>query len=128
MGPRRLLALDGAGNVLLGLPLLVAPGRVSGFLGLPAGGGDLYPVILGSVFVGIGAALLLEWSRPSAGGLGIAGALVINLVFGVALVAWLLFAGGGVPIRGRILLTGLAFVLFGFVGLEARALAREPQP
>ena len=66
----RLLELDGIGNVLLGLPLLLFPELVSEFLGLPTIGANFYPAILGAVFVGIwGGAIVGEvqtvswWSR-----------------------------------------------------------------
>ncbi len=59
----RLLELDGIGNVLLGLPLLLFPELVSEFLGLPTIGATFYPAILGAVFVGIGVALLWRGSN-----------------------------------------------------------------
>ena len=78
----RLLELDGIGNVLLGLPLLLFPEFVSRFLGLPTTEATFYPAILGAIFVGIGVALLLERVKPSHGGLGLGGAMSINLIFG----------------------------------------------
>jgi len=54
-----LLEIDGLGNIVLGLPLLLAPQAVTEFLGL-LHGGTFYAVLLGGVFIGIGIALLLE--------------------------------------------------------------------
>ena len=106
-----LLELDGVGNLLLGIPLLVFPRTVSSFLGLTAADATLYPVVLGAVFVGIGGALLMERFKPSLSGLGLGGAMAINLVFGVALFCWLLFGQVALPLRGALVLWGLAAIL-----------------
>ena len=121
----RLLELDGIGNVLLGLPLLLIPELVSEFLGLPTIAATFYPAILGAVFVGIGAALLLERFKPSLGGLGLGGAMSINLIFGVVLAGWLLLSGMGLPPRGLIVLSVLAVILVGISMAEAFSLSRE---
>ena len=118
----RLLELDGVGNVLLGLPLLLFPGLVSDFLGLPRSGTTFYPAILGAVFVGIGIALLLERFKPSLRGLGLAGAMSINLVFGVVLAGWLL-SGVDLPTRGLLVLWILALILVGISVAEALSLS-----
>ena len=86
---RELLLLDGVGNVVLGLLLLAAPLRVTAWLGLSVSGSAFYATLFGAVLVGIGIALLLE-RRAKEGvtrGLGLTGALVINLCFGLALAA-----------------------------------------
>ncbi len=121
----RLLELDGIGNVLLGLPLLLFPELVSEFLGLPTNGASFYPAILGAVFVGIGVALLLERFKPSLGGLGIGGAMSINLIFGVVLTGWLFLSGVGLPLRGVLVLSVLAVILVGISIAEAFSLSRE---
>jgi hypothetical protein len=121
----RLLELDGIGNVLLGLPLLLFPRLVTEFLGLPGTGSTFYPAILGAVFVGIGVALLLERFRPSLGGLGLGGAMSINLIFGLALGSWLLLSDAGLPYRGVIVLSTLAVILIGISVAEAFSLARR---
>ena len=111
MTDSRLLELDGVGNVLLGLPLLLFPGAVSDFLGLPSLNVTLYPLILGAVFFGIGIALLLERFKPTVGGLGIAGAMSINLVFGITLGVWLVAGGAAIPLRGALVLWALVLIL-----------------
>ncbi len=98
-----LLEIDGVGNVALGLPLLLAPRAVTEFLGLPPGG-TFYALILGAVFVGIGAALLLERFRPGLSGLGVGGAVAIHSVFGAVLRVWLPFGGTALPARGFLVL------------------------
>ena len=117
-----LLELDGVGNVLLGIPLLVFPSAVSSFLGLSPSETTLYPVVLGSVFFGIGIALLVERFKPSLSGLGLGGAMTINLVFGLALVAWLLFGQAALPLRGAVVLWGLAAILVGISAAEVFSL------
>ncbi len=121
----RLLELDGIGNVLLGLPLLLFPQLVSGLLGLPTIEATLYPAILGAVFVGIGVALLLERFKPSLGGLGLGGAISINLTFGVVLAGWLLSSGLGLPRRGLLVLSMLAVILVAISVAEAFSLLRK---
>ena len=119
----RLLELDGAGNVLLGLPLLLFSGLVSDFLGLPRSATTFYPAILGAVFVGIGVALLLERFKPSLRGLGLAGAISINFIFGVVLAGWLLLSGVDLPTRGLLVLWILALILVGISVAEAFSLS-----
>ncbi len=76
-------------------------------------------------FVGIGVALLLERFKPSLGGLGIGGAMSINLIFGVVLTGWLLLSGVGLPLRGALVLSILAVILVGISIAEAFSLSRE---
>jgi hypothetical protein len=125
MTSSRLLELDGIGNVLLGLPLLLFPRLVSEFLGLPDTGSSLYPVVLGAVFVGIGVALLLQRFQPSFGGLGLGGAMSINLIFGLVLGGWLLLSDADLPLRGVAVLAVLALVLVGISAAEAVSLSRR---
>jgi hypothetical protein len=121
----RLLEIDGLGNVLLGLPLLLFPQQLDEFLGLPSNGENFFPTILGAVFVGIGAALILERVNPSLGGLGIGGAMVINLIFGIVLVGWLLLSGVILTSWGSLLMWLLAAVLIGISTAEAISLSRQ---
>ncbi len=117
---RELLLLDGVGNVLLGLLLLTAPLRVTAWLGLSARGSAFYASLFGAVLVGIGIALLLE-RRAEGGvtrGLGLTGALVINLCFGLALAGWLVFGTLDLLLRGSVVLWSLAAILVGLSGIE----------
>jgi hypothetical protein len=121
----RLLELDGVGNVLLGLPLLFFPREVTELLGLPPLAASFYPAILGSIFVGIGVALLVERFRPSLGGLGLGGAIAINLIFGITLAGWLLFTRMRPAPRGMLVLSILAVILVGISLVEAISLSRS---
>jgi len=118
-----LLTLDGLANILLGLLLLAVPGPLAAWLGIPNVSSGFYPSLLGAVLVGIGIALLLERRRSAsdAKGLGLGGALTINLCFGVVLAGWLLFGGLGLPVHGVIVLWALVLILVGLGGLELMA-------
>ena len=84
---------DGLGNILLGIVLIVFPARLATRLGIANVGSGFYGSLFGAVLVGIGIALLLERAGPDGNtrGLGLVGALIINLCFGVALAGWILF-------------------------------------
>ncbi len=115
-----LLELDGVGNLLLGVVFLLFPGWISELLGLPGGQSRFYPTVLGAILFGIGVALLIERFRGprSFGGLGLAGALSINLSFGLALAGWLLATGVELTVPGTLLLWGLVVILIGIGGVE----------
>ncbi len=106
-----LLELDGLGNILLGLPLIIFPIRVTNLLGIPSPESTFYPIILSAVFVGIGIALLVQRYQPSVRGLGLGGAVSINLTFGIALIAWLIGSTTSITSTGSILLWLLAIAL-----------------
>lgn len=115
-----LLALDAAINLILGLLLLLLPAGVLAFLGLPSTDTYFYSSILGGVIFGIGVALALEWWRGGAGlsGLGLAGAIAINLCGGGTLLYWLLFGETEIPLSGSITLWIVAVVVIGIGLLE----------
>ena len=115
-----LLELDGVGNLLLGVVLLALPQWVAEVVGLPAAESRFYPTVLGAILFGIGIALLLERFRSSRRltGLGLAGALCINLSFGIALAAWLLVTGARLTALGTLLLWALVAILVGIGSLE----------
>ena len=118
-GRSRVLLVDAAINLALGILLLLYPFGVAAFLGVPETGLSFYPMILGGVLFGIGLALVLE-SRRGAGrlvGLGVGGAILINLCAAVVLAGWLLFGGLDVPLRGRAIL----WVICGAVLVTAAA-------
>ncbi len=127
----QLLAVDGAANLLFGIALLAFPRPFFEALGLPWTGRGLYATILGSVLVGIGIALLQESrARPGARvGLGLGGAIAINLAAGLAIAAWLLFSvADGVSAGGRVLLWLLVLFLVGLSAGEIAAQRRaDPQ-
>lgn len=77
-----LLIIDGSVNILLGVVLLLFPAGLATLLGLPQTNTTFYPTILGSVIFGIGVALFVEvyGRRKNVHGLGLAGAISINLL------------------------------------------------
>jgi hypothetical protein len=115
-----MLILDGGVNLLLGAVLLTAPGWLVTTLGAPPFATRFYPSILGGVLVGIGLALLLEARRRDLGpiGLGLGGAIAINLCGAGVLAVWLMFAAEKVPVRGRIVLWLIATVVLGIAAAE----------
>jgi hypothetical protein len=72
------------------------------------------------VLFGIGLALLLECYRKSNrfAGLGLGGAIAINLCGGFVLAAWLLSDKLSLPLQGTILLWCLVLLLVGISLLE----------
>lgn len=123
MSPKRtrsaVLLVDASINLLLGVLLLVFPRTVVESLGVPPSESGFYPSIFGAVLIGIGVALIVEWRQKSLVGLGVGGAMAINLCGGMALAGWLLFGDLGIPLRGQIFLWGLVVVLVGISGVEA---------
>lgn len=76
---------------------------------------------MGGVFIGIGVSLLLESNRQThqhMDGLGLAGAVAINLCGGVVLLGWLLFGKLSLPLRGNIFLWSIAIILVGVSSVE----------
>ena len=117
---KTLLELDGYANILLGLVLALFPAPAARILGLPGVENAFYPSLFGAVLIGIGAALLLEryFRADHLVGLGLGGALIINLCFGIALAAWLITVDLALPLRGYLILWLLVAVLVGFGGVE----------
>ena len=115
-----LLFVDALINIALGVLLLVFTDDLVDFFGVPAAGQHFYPNILGAVLFGIGLALLIECFRKPQGliGLGLGGAVAINLCGGTVLAAWLIFGGLDLPLRGLVFLWTLVFVLVGISTLE----------
>ena len=101
-----LLRVDGVINLLLGLLLMWFPDELVDALGVPSTVDRFYPTLLGAVLFGIGIALLLEANRLPGGvvGLGLGGAIAINLTAASVLVVWLIWGDLEIPTRGRVLL------------------------
>lgn len=109
---KSLLALDSIVNLALGVLLMAFPATLVELLGIPAATSSFYPSILGAVLFGIGIALWFNRSGSSSG-LGLIGAVSINLCGGIALAVWLLFGNLVIPARGQILLVVLTVFLIG---------------
>ena len=108
------LLVDAVVNLLLGVLLVMLDPRIADILGVPAPGSRFYSSIFGAVLIGIAIALVIEAFRSPASestGLGLLGAVCINLCGGVALGLWLSFGDLGVPVRGLVFLWCLVVVL-----------------
>ena len=117
------LLIDGIVNLILGILLLAFPLGVAQWLGLPLPASNFYPTILGGVIFGIGIALLVEAFGQTRGfrGLGLGGAIVINLCGAGVLAIWLVFGPLELPLRGLIILWAVAIVVLGLGILELAA-------
>lgn len=115
-----LLVIDAAINFLLGLLLLGFSRPLTDLLGVPYTAVSFYPTILGGVLFGIGVALTIEAFRHPKGlvGLGLGGAVAINLCGGMVLLAWLVSGALDLPLRGLVFLWSLAIVLVGISTVE----------
>ena len=116
----RLLFVDGTINLILGLLLMAFPDSLVEYLGIPSAGNGFYPNILGGVLFGISIALFIECRNltdPTIG-LGLIGAVAINLCGGVVLGAWLLFGSLTLSLRGLIILWTLVVLLVGISTVE----------
>jgi hypothetical protein len=113
-----LLTIDGIINLALGILLLLFPVGMDEMVGVPKSPMNFYPTILGAVIFGIGIALLIErygFSR-NVRGLGLGGAIAINVCGAIALLIWLLCFPLDIPLRGYVLLWSIAIVVL-FVGI-----------
>lgn len=120
MKPSKLLLVDGIINLTLGIILVTFHPVVVEFLGIPVTDHPFYPTILGGVLFGIGVALFVEYFRGIAetAGLGLVGAVTINLCGGLVLVFWLTRGSLSISLHGRIVLWLLVFILVFLSGLE----------
>jgi hypothetical protein len=114
------LLVDASINLFLGIILLIYSKGLVKFFGLPQVVSRFYPNILGGVFIGITIALVVEHFRRESGivGLGLGGALIINLCGGFTLFFWLISGNLSIPITGKIILWILFSVLVIISGLE----------
>ena len=78
-----------------------------------------FPNVLGGVLFGIGLALLISWRRGHQG-LGLDGAIAINLCGAGVVVGWLIFAPEAIPSRGRITLWIIALLVIAIGLVELR--------
>jgi hypothetical protein len=114
MERQRVILIDSSINLVLGLLLTTFPERLVRLLGIPTAEHTFYPSILGAVLVGIGIALIIEYFHRPDGfvGLGLGGAITINLCGGGILAFWLLSGKLDIPVRGQFVLGFAVIVLF----------------
>ena len=115
-----LLTIDGIINLVLGVLLIAFPAGVVRALGIPGGESAFYANILGGVLFGVGVALLIERFRPplKAVGLGLGGAVSINLGGGLVLASWLVLGRLELSTFGVIALWTLVLLLVGLSMIE----------
>jgi hypothetical protein len=113
------LLIDSVVNIILGLVLLTFPFGSEGLLGLPNSGDNFYALILGAVLLGIGIALFVEVKYYDKGkrGLGLDGAIIINILASLVLIIILLFETINVSQPGVVILwfVGISVLLIGLV-------------
>ena len=118
-----LLLVDAAINLALGVLLLLFPGPVVDWLGIPTAEPGFYRGVLGAVVFGIGVALLIEARRRTGPvGLGLGGAVAINLAGALAILGWVAFGDLGLPTRGAVVLVALSLLVIGVGGAEILAI------
>jgi hypothetical protein len=113
------LMIDAFINYALGILCILYP-FVPESIGVPIIENSFYPNILGAVLFGIGIALTIECYRKQGGmvGLGLGGAIAINLSGGFVLILWLIFGDLNIPLRGHFFLWSLAIILVGISLIE----------
>jgi hypothetical protein len=119
------LTIDGIINLALGILLLFFPLGMAELLGVPQSNVSFYPTILGAVIFGIGIALLIErygFTR-NIRGLGLGGAIAINMCGALALLVWLVSTPLNIPLRGYVILWSIAVIvlLVGMVEILAKS-------
>ena len=107
-----LLIIDAFINYVLGILCFLYP-FLAETIGVPLVENSFYPNILGAVLFGIGIALTIECLRKEIGwvGLGLGGAVAINLSGGIVLLLWLIIGNLTIPLRGQVFLWLLAIIL-----------------
>ena len=94
-------------------------------IGVPVPGTNFYPTILGGVIFGIGIALYIEryGYTKNIRGLGLGGAIAINICGGMVLLIWLLVNPFELPMRGYIVLWTIALLvlLVGIIEMFAKS-------
>jgi hypothetical protein len=120
-----LLTIDGIINLALGILLLLFPLGMAEILGVPKSNLNFYPTILGAVIFGIGIALLIEryGFKRDIRGLGLGGAIVINLCGAIALLIWLVSTPLNIPLRGYVVLWSIVIIVLsvGIVEILAKS-------
>jgi hypothetical protein len=114
---RPLILADAVINLLLGALLLLYPQWLVELLGIPAVSTTFFPNVLGGVLFGIGIALLIA-HRGGKQGLGLDGAIAINLCGAGVVVCWLVVAPQAIPPRGKITLWIVALMVIGIGVVE----------
>ncbi|MCC9609070.1 hypothetical protein LOC68_07080 [Blastopirellula sp. JC732] len=110
-----ILLFDAIISLALGVFLAAFPRALVELLGLPATETVFYPSLLGGVVIGIAIALFYEWKLAASGrsgaGLGVRGAMAIDLSAAAFLAGWLICGDLELPMRGVVILWGIVGLL-----------------
>ena len=117
---KKVLLIDALINLILGILLLAFSKPVTDFLGVPYSETYFYPNILGAILIGIAVALVIEYRRKPGdlAGLGLGGAVAMNLCAGFVLASWLIFGNLNLPLKGSLFLWSLVIILVGISSVE----------
>ncbi len=122
----RLLAVDSLVNLALGFALLVLPNTTISFFGLPAVETTFYVTVLGAVLFGIGVALWVERRNVERWrGLGLVGAVIINVFGAGTVLVWLIIDPFDLPARGYFVLWAVVVLVIGAALVEILAMVRR---
>ena len=115
-----LLVVDGIVNLVLGIMLIFFPIQLMDAFDLPKVEMFFYINILGAVLFGIGIALLLECFAGKRGvtGLGIGGAIPINICAVGVLIFWLASGRLELSQSGAIFLWSITIIVLGIAVAE----------
>jgi hypothetical protein len=126
---KALILIDSIINLFLGTVLLAYSEPVIDLFGLPITDTYFYPNILGAIIFGIGIALIIEYYRKDEFvGLGLGGAISINMLGGIVLFLWLVSGKLIISVHGMIILWVLDIILIGISSLELLAYLKSKRP
>ena len=126
---KTLVLIDSIINLLIGIILLAYSKPVVDFFGLPDSNLRFYPNILGAIIFGIGIALFIEYKRKDKFiGLGLGGAISINMMGGIVLFIWLISGKLNLHVQGKIILWILDLILVGISFFELLAYLKSKRP
>ncbi len=124
---QKVLLVDAIINYILGILLIIYPTKLIRFIGIPEATHPFYRSVLGAVLCGIALALIIEYQRASCGavGLGLAGAVVINICGALILAVLLLRGSLLMPFQGHFFLWMLVVLLVGISLVELLLSAKQ---
>jgi hypothetical protein len=108
--------------------LLAYSPDLANLLGVPITESAFYPNLLGAIFIGITSALLVEAfkkKQTSRVGLGMFGAICVNLCGSIVLLIWLIMGNLDLPVRGMVFLWIIALSVLMVSSLELYLLLRR---
>lgn len=121
------LVIDAIINFVLGIVLIIYPVSIIRFLGIPEAVSPFYPNLLGAVLCGIALALVIEYFRSPTGlvGLGLGGAIVINICGACILIIMMLRHSLHMPLQGHLFLWILVITLVVISAIELIVYANQ---